>query len=122
MKFTKRQRREKKVQQKVRAKTRAVREHIKDVLLSHMKDPFATIDDVKKVLAAAMKEQLGDLEKLPYMEDVKFEMDESRQELKMSFRMKRVNGSVPVLPFFEDEYVNALKYDGGKEIKKELGL
>ena len=31
-----------------------------------------------------------------------------------------INGSTPTIPFFGDEYGNALKYDGGQKVLDEL--
>jgi len=120
MKLTKRQRREKKVQQKVRAKTRRMREKIKHLMISHMIQPDMTLEETQSKLKEALNKELDRLRELPYMDDVRFNMDENRQELTMSFKMKKVNGSTPVLPFFEDEYANALKYDSRERVRKEL--
>jgi hypothetical protein len=44
-----------------------------------------------------------------------------RMGKRMQESYERRAGSTPTI-FYEDEYANALKYNGGEQIKKEMGL
>ena len=126
MKLTKQQRREKKRQQKMRAKVRKLTDDLHSFMTQRTAQ-FWTVGEAKVDIKKFLTEQMRELKLLPYVKDAHY--DESGQTVMLNIAFDplsgvqynvRPNGSTSDMPFFGDEYLNALKYDGGQRILDDL--
>jgi hypothetical protein len=120
MKLTKRQRREKKHQQKVRAKVRSLTDDLHSFMTKRSAQLW-TVGEAKANIKEFLMEQMRDLNTLSYVKDVHYDADGPSVKLNITFDPLsdvqynvKPNRSTHYIPFFGDEYGNALKYDGGK--------
>lgn len=110
MRLTKRQRRHKKRQQKVRAQVRKITNDLHAALMGRV---LTALDqETKDFMKDFLMQRIKEMEPSHFIEIDEVESDGS--SIKMDVRGRALD-----MPFFEDEYANALKY-GGEKLMKEL--